>query len=291
MSVLPDELWRTILESGIRCSSLNYRDLCCVSMTSRRLHRLSLEDSFWSLLLASDFPTHNHDLSSSSQISSQKSLYKLRFEKDRMRKLAAHRRAVLRMESQVADQERKLQAIEDRSSAEKDRLDASLSELSNLQRARQASVALNVWQPEVIRCRQKQIVEQCVVPVNYRINALQMEIKLCKQHLLGFDKAYRDATEKLQAAREKLESLKYHPLRDYQFTSCTPVVFNESIVKSKKLKLQISNCKAFGSLFLVAFLFLHYDFSLFAYAIRAIKMLLSLFWHILFCRISLGMIK
>ncbi|KAK6942085.1 hypothetical protein RJ641_027462 [Dillenia turbinata] len=220
MSVLPDELWRTILESGIRSLSLNHRDLCC------------------------------------------KSLYQLRFERDRMRKLAAHRREVLRMESLIADQERKLQAIKDRSSAEKDKLNATLSELSNLQRARQASVALTVWQPEVIRCSQKQIVEQCMVPVNYRVNALQMEVKLCKQHLLRFDKAYRDAKEKLQAAIEKLESLKYHPLRDYQFTSSAPVEFNESI-KRKMLKLHLSNHKAFGSVSLVAFLFLYYDFSLF----------------------------
>lgn len=54
---------------------------------------------------------------------------------------------------------------------------------------REASVALKVWQPEVIRGRQKQIVEQCVVPVESRIRALEMELKLCKQQILGFEKA------------------------------------------------------------------------------------------------------
>lgn len=55
---------------------------------------------------------------------------------------------------------------------------------------RQASVALNVWQPEIIRGRQKQIVEQCVVPVESRFHVLQMELKLCKQQILGLEKAH-----------------------------------------------------------------------------------------------------
>lgn len=54
----------------------------------------------------------------------------------------------------------------------------------------QASVALNVWQPEVVRGRQKQMVEQCVVPVESRVHALDMEVKLCNQQLQVFDKAY-----------------------------------------------------------------------------------------------------
>lgn len=55
---------------------------------------------------------------------------------------------------------------------------------------RQASVALNVWQPEVIRGWQKQMVGQCVVPVDARINALEMELRLCRQQIAGFDNAY-----------------------------------------------------------------------------------------------------
>lgn len=55
---------------------------------------------------------------------------------------------------------------------------------------RQASVALNVWQPEVIRGRHKQIVEQCAVSADSRIHALEMEVRLCKQQITGLDKAY-----------------------------------------------------------------------------------------------------
>lgn len=62
--------------------------------------------------------------------------------------------------------------------------------MSLLTPSRQASVALNVWQPEVVRGRQKQIVEQCAVPVDSRINALKMELKLCKQHVVVHEKTY-----------------------------------------------------------------------------------------------------
>lgn len=55
---------------------------------------------------------------------------------------------------------------------------------------RQASVALNVWQPEVVRGRQKQIVEQSVVPAESRLHALEMELRLCQQQIAGFEKAY-----------------------------------------------------------------------------------------------------
>lgn len=55
---------------------------------------------------------------------------------------------------------------------------------------RQAIVALNVWQPEIVRGRQKQIVEQCVVPAESRLQALEMELKLCKQQIAGFERAY-----------------------------------------------------------------------------------------------------
>ncbi|RVW89833.1 F-box protein SKIP24 [Vitis vinifera] len=57
MADLPDEMWRQILEIGIRSSNLTYKDLCCVSISCRRLHRLSNDAVLWSFLLSSDFPT------------------------------------------------------------------------------------------------------------------------------------------------------------------------------------------------------------------------------------------
>lgn len=55
---------------------------------------------------------------------------------------------------------------------------------------RQASVALNVWQPEVVRGRHKDVVEQSVVPVESRVHAMEMELKLCRQQISGFERAY-----------------------------------------------------------------------------------------------------
>ncbi|GAB2303705.1 hypothetical protein Dimus_037689 [Dionaea muscipula] len=90
---LPDELWRRIMEVGVQGSSLTYKDLCCLSISCRRLRRLSDEDSLWSYLLSSDFsPTAAANPlsassssssstigSSSSRASSPKILYRIRF--------------------------------------------------------------------------------------------------------------------------------------------------------------------------------------------------------------------
>lgn len=61
MLVLPDELCGRILELGILSKTLNYKDLCCLSITCRRLYRLSAEDSHWSSLLFADFPSSQND--------------------------------------------------------------------------------------------------------------------------------------------------------------------------------------------------------------------------------------
>ena len=109
-------------------------------------------------------------------------------------------------------------------------------------RFREATVALNVWQPEVIRARQKQIVEQCSVSVDSRLRTLDMELKLCKQQIAIFQKALvsfecgniiflsvknynfnflyclpqKDEKKRLELAKEELTSLKYHPLKDHK---------------------------------------------------------------------------
>ncbi|KAK3036220.1 hypothetical protein RJ639_030376, partial [Escallonia herrerae] len=249
MADLPDELWRRVLELGIETSKLNHKDLCCLSISSTRFNRLSAEDALWSALLSSDFPiaqpssslTFNHQ----PPISSSKSLYRIRqlnigFERDKAQKLLSHKRAVLRMESQIAVHSRKLQHIQLQLAKESEKMKVTLAELSNLRKARQASVALNVWQPEVIRGRQKQIVEQCNVPVDCRINALEMELKLCKQQAIGFDKAHRNEKRRLDEAKTRLASLNYHPLHDHSLRSSS---FDEREVKRKKLNKTI-NCEA-----------------------------------------------
>lgn len=140
---------------------------------------------------------------------------------------------MLRKESQVAENLRKVREIESKLRDEADKLKFTSAELSNLRRARQASVALNVWQPEVVRGRQKQIVEQSVVPAESRLHALEMELRLCQQQIAGFEKAYREQRQRLDKAKEELNVMKYHPLREYNLTSSKD---NERNKKSKKSK-------------------------------------------------------
>ncbi|KAK0601241.1 hypothetical protein LWI29_022391 [Acer saccharum] len=233
-SGLPDELWRKIIEIGIHSSGFTYKDLCCLSISCVRLHRLSDENSLWSHLLSSDFSHHNTSSSSSSSSSSIKSIYKIRFEKDKEKKLLAHTRAVLRKESQIAEHSRKILEIEAKLREETHKLKATDAESLNLRRVRQASVALNVWQPEVVRGRQKDIVEQCVVSVESRLHALDMELRLCNQQIAGFRKAYREQKQRLDKAKEELRNMKYHPLREYKLTGSEEDECNR---KRKKLKI------------------------------------------------------
>ncbi|KAG4912786.1 hypothetical protein AAZX31_19G106900 [Glycine max] len=231
--LLPDELWRRILEIGIESNGFSYKDLCCVSISCRRLHRLSSEEPLWNRLLFSDYPQSQSHPSSSSSSSSSKSLYRLRFERDKERRIAAHRRAVLRKESQVAEHSRRLKDMKTRLAQETTKATQTAQDLSNLRRLRQAFVALNVWQPEVVRGRQKQMVEQSVVPAECRIHALEMEFKLCKQQILGLEKSYKDEKRRLDTAKEELASMKYHPVQEHKPTSGGE---NEH-VKRKKLKI------------------------------------------------------
>lgn len=59
-----------------------------------------------------------------------------RYERDRERKLAAHKRAVLRKESQIGEHSRKLRAIESRLAKETENMRATIVELSNLGKVR-----------------------------------------------------------------------------------------------------------------------------------------------------------
>lgn len=242
---------------------LSFKDVCCTSICCKRLHRLSNEPSLWSSLLSSDFPLRPTTSNPS------KALYQSWYEKDKAKRSAAHTRAVLRIESRVAEHSRRLEELRMLRGEETTKFNGAAAELSNLHKVRQASVALNVWQPEVIRGRQKQIVEQCSVPVDSRINALEMELKLCKQHLIVFEKNYvsvvsisastawffsigekpldsphelcvlpqRDERRRLEQAKEQLLSMKYHPLQDFPVVERT---VDDSTIKRKRLKLHLT---------------------------------------------------
>ncbi|KAG6603437.1 F-box protein SKIP24, partial [Cucurbita argyrosperma subsp. sororia] len=215
MSELPDELWRQILEIGVKRCDFTYRDLCCISISSRRLRRLSDDECLWSHLLSSDYPSSSSSFSSSD--ASSKFLYKLRLERDRYKKAEKHRRTMFRKNNQIKAHFRRLEELEEGLVEETKKLTRTLTELSNLRTVshREASVALRVWQPEVIRARQRQIVEQCSVSVDSRLRTLDMELKLCELQISISRKALKAEKRRLDVAKEELASLKYHPLKYY----------------------------------------------------------------------------
>ena len=51
-------------------------------------------------------------------------------------------------------------------------------------------MALNVWQPQVVHGRQKQLVQQCTVSVDSRVSDLNMELKVCKQQIATYKNVY-----------------------------------------------------------------------------------------------------
>lgn len=212
MSFFPDEMWNKILEMGVSTHTLSCRDLCSISITSRRHNRLSGDPSLWSILVTLDFPQESQTNSSSPP---SKSLYKIMFERCKARRVAARRRAILIAESSVAVCLRRIEELERRRREEEERMKAAVQELGNLERVRQASVALNVWQPVVVRGSQRQMVEQCTVPIASRLSDLQMEVTLCKQQIASYKKAHAEQMRRLRESKEALAALKYSPLETY----------------------------------------------------------------------------
>ncbi|KAM3352147.1 hypothetical protein ACQJBY_023801 [Aegilops geniculata] len=236
-SDLPDELWARVLELGAASAALGFRDLCCLAIASRRLRRLSLHPPLWSALLSRDFPSQSQPSSFPSSSSQQqqpdpKSLYRTKFERHKLRMAEARRRAVYEAEGRVVACRRRLTVLEESMCAEGDRMKATAQELDSLERVR-ASVALNVWQPQVVHGRQKQLVQQCTVPVDSRLSALHMELKVCKQQIATYKNAYNKEKLKLNEYEEALRRAKYHPMQNSSHTS-PPA--NEPQAKRKRLK-------------------------------------------------------
>ncbi|KAK8954210.1 hypothetical protein KSP39_PZI002246 [Platanthera zijinensis] len=92
---------------------------------------------------------------------------------------------------------------------------AAVPELNILERFRQASVDLNVWQLVVFRGSQRQMVDKCTVPTASLLSDLKMEVKLCKRQMSNYKKAHAELMKKLSESKDALSSLKYSPLETY----------------------------------------------------------------------------
>ncbi|KAI3686762.1 hypothetical protein L1987_80449 [Smallanthus sonchifolius] len=125
-------------------------------------------------LLSFNFPTHP---SSSSNHQCLKSIYQIRFKKDKAKKLLAEPRVVLRIVSLIHEHTRRLHEIEVQLADEDEKIKSAIDELKRFRKVKEASTALKVvWQPEIICSRQKQIVENSSVLVDIRINALRWRL-------------------------------------------------------------------------------------------------------------------
>eukprot|EP01018_Ginkgo_biloba_P038663 Gb_19944 [translate_table: standard] len=183
MAALPDEIWTRIMEAGIQQNLLNYRDLSSIAISSRRLCRLSKQDCLWKFLWSQDFPS---DARQGGLLKNVKLLYKSKFERVKSVKIAAHKRSILRVQSQAHVLEKECKNLEVLAQQEKGKMNATLLELKNLERARQSSVALKVWQPQIVRTRQHSVLEQSPIHTDSRIHALKMEMGVCKERIVRF---------------------------------------------------------------------------------------------------------
>ncbi|XP_057823967.1 F-box protein SKIP24 isoform X1 [Cryptomeria japonica] len=209
MSAIPDEIWMQIMDIGVQRNILNYRDLSSLAISSRRLCRLSNHSFLWELLWTKDFPSDSIPESLTKDL---KSLYKQKFERVKSTKIAAHKRSVLRVQSQALVLERECKDLGTLLNGERRRLNSTLSELKNIERARQSSVALKIWQPEIIHTRQQDVVEQTPVRTDSRIHSLKMEIAVCKERIERFSRSICEKNSLMERVKSKLESLQYKPL-------------------------------------------------------------------------------
>jgi len=230
MDAFPDEIWTCIFEIGIKQNILSYRDLSSIAISSRRLCRLSSQNCVWKLLRAKDFPT---DADSGAFHQKYKSIYRLKFERVKAVKVAAHKRLVLRIQSQALVLERECKDLETQLQEEKKRHNSTLVEFKNLERARQSSIALNVWQPQFVRMAQNNVLEHTPVHTDSRIHSLKMEMRVCKERIARFTRSINEKQSMMERVKRELEALTYKPLKEsYDASSKTC-----SEVRRKKAKI------------------------------------------------------
>eukprot|EP00252_Welwitschia_mirabilis_P002673 TRINITY_DN12626_c0_g1_i1.p1 TRINITY_DN12626_c0_g1~~TRINITY_DN12626_c0_g1_i1.p1 ORF type:complete len:254 (+),score=43.76 TRINITY_DN12626_c0_g1_i1:140-901(+) len=237
MDSLPDELLLLIFEHGIRRDTLNYRDLASLAISSRRLCRLSSLDRLWDLLWRKDFPSDKHPSSPDSAV---KLRYRRKCEIVQSKKVASHRRLVLRVQSEALVLEKECRDFESKLSEEKARLTSALAELKNLERARESSVAVKAWQPYAVQLGQQKILEQTPVPTHSRIESLKMEVAVCKEHISRFNKNILKRKNMLEKVKKELDALTYKPLQQFSDKSCSAhpgeVKMNQRTTKASKQK-------------------------------------------------------
>lgn len=222
MASLPDELWTKILGMGVEKQVLDYRDLCSLAFVCRRIRRISSLECMWRPLwerdqaeLGGGTSTRNSvsEARKDNEIKSFRDLYRIRFEKVRAAKMAAHKRRVLRMESQVAVLQKEAQQYQLAIEVERNKLSASVAELKRFELACRSSIALQIWQPQAVRSRHHEVLQQESVNVGVRQRSLQMEINVCRERVQQFEKSLQAKRSAIEKSKRELEGLTFNPSR------------------------------------------------------------------------------
>ncbi|KAL5547293.1 hypothetical protein UlMin_006980 [Ulmus minor] len=152
MSTLPDELWKKILEIGVETRGFTHMELCSLSVTSCDLYRLSEDDHLWCHLLSTDFPDKSTHLPAESSKAANRSWFVL----EKLKSLIAKKREAQQHSKNVEEFENLLKE-------KSQKLWSMLTEISR-------------WQPEAVRAKHPQIVNNSVLLVEPRIDALEVEL-------------------------------------------------------------------------------------------------------------------
>ncbi|XP_024403253.1 F-box protein SKIP24 isoform X2 [Physcomitrium patens] len=233
MGCLPDELWTKILGLGIEKEVLDYRDLCSLAFVCRRIKKISYFDCIWRPLWERDQAKLSVGSSSRNLVvepgmarkendaKAFRDLYRIRFEKVRAAIMAAHRRRVLRVESQVAVLQKEAQQYQLDIQVERRKLVATVAELKSFEVARRSAIAIQVWQPQAVRARQQEVLEQQSVNVGARQQSLQMEINVCRERVQQFEKSLQAKKSAIEKCKKELDSLTFNPSRKLHDSSNT----------------------------------------------------------------------
>lgn len=217
---LPGEIWAEILRVGVRDGVLNFRDICSISIAGRTLNRLGTVSSLWKLLFEKDFPQLSQNgvvffnpVSAGSSLNFR-TIYKQRFERIKASRIAAHKRQVLRFQSRGVVLEKECKDLEEQLHSEKKKLLAIQSELRGLEQARKSSVALRLWQPQVVHLMHQQVVEQQPVDMQFLQHSLDMEAKVCMEGIKRCNTSIAQKRSLIEKTAKELDSMTYNPVQD-----------------------------------------------------------------------------
>eukprot|EP00249_Psilotum_nudum_P016225 c25728_g1_i2 orf=122-481(+) len=81
-------------------------------------------------------------------------------------------------------------------------------------RERHASVALQLWQPQVVRTMHEQVVEQQPVDLDACRQLLKMEAKVCREQITRSERSIVQKRCIIERIDKDLESLTYNPVKE-----------------------------------------------------------------------------